>query len=126
MQKSQRTLQHGTQNVKTHNRTTKKTETIINTDPPKTGSETRVLVKGKQFLLLIRHSPCYTYIQSSSVQVFAMQKVKHVSAKQRPGQTFVDEFLQKDNHFRTSKGTSLTSLVTSHAVFLLDKNRKYA
>jgi predicted metal-binding transcription factor (methanogenesis marker protein 9) len=52
-------LQHGTQNVKTHNRTTKKTETIINTDPPKTGSETRVLVKGKQFLLLIRHKNLY-------------------------------------------------------------------
>jgi hypothetical protein len=90
----------------------------------KTGSETRVLVKGKQFLLLIRHPPCYTYIQSSPVQVFAMQKAKHVSAKQRPGQTSLDEFLQKDNHFRTSKGTSLTSLVTSHAVFLLEKKSK--
>jgi hypothetical protein len=31
-----------------------------------------VLAKGKQFLLLIRHSPCYSHIQSSPVKVFAV------------------------------------------------------
>ena len=37
MRKSQQTLQHGTQNVKTHNRTTQKkhTKKMRNTDPTK-------------------------------------------------------------------------------------------
>ena len=35
MQKSQRTSQHGTQNVKTHNRTTRKIKKMGNTDPTK-------------------------------------------------------------------------------------------
>jgi hypothetical protein len=31
-----------------------------------------VLVKGKQFVFLIRHPPCYSYIQSSLVKVLAV------------------------------------------------------
>jgi hypothetical protein len=33
---------------------------------------TQVLVKGKQFLLLIRHTPRYSYIQSNLVTVFTV------------------------------------------------------
>jgi hypothetical protein len=40
-----------------------------NTDPSK---KPEVLVKDKQSLLLIRHAPCYSYIQSSPVKVFAV------------------------------------------------------
>ena len=35
MRKSLRTSQHGTQNVKTHNRTTQETKKVSNTDPTK-------------------------------------------------------------------------------------------
>jgi hypothetical protein len=35
-------------------------------------SSVQVLVNGKQFLLLRRHSPCYSYIQSSSVKVLTV------------------------------------------------------
>ena len=34
---------------------------------------TRVLAKGKQLLLLIRHLPCYLYVQSSLVKVLAVR-----------------------------------------------------
>jgi hypothetical protein len=34
----------------------------------KTGMNSGVLAKGKQFLLLIRHPPCYSYIQSRMVK----------------------------------------------------------
>jgi hypothetical protein len=64
MRKSQRTLQHGTQNIKTHNRTKQKTKMMCNTDPTKQLGLTQVILKGKLFLLLIR----YTYSQSSPVK----------------------------------------------------------
>ena len=41
MQKSQRTSQHGTQNIKTHNRTTQETKKMCNTDPQKNSGELR-------------------------------------------------------------------------------------
>jgi hypothetical protein len=65
MRKSQRTSQHETQNVKTHNRTTQKLKRWATRTPPKKRGWTQVLVKGKQFLLLIRHPQCDSYIQSS-------------------------------------------------------------
>jgi hypothetical protein len=46
--------------------TTQKAEKISNTVPIKIGGGgggTEVLAKGKQFLLFIRHPPCYSYIQ---------------------------------------------------------------
>ena len=39
----------------------------------------QVLAKGKQFLLLIRHPPCYSYIQSSQVK----KKQKKQKQKQK-------------------------------------------
>jgi hypothetical protein len=72
MWKSYRASQHGTQNIKPHNRTTQKTIKMSNTDPSKNQSWTHMLKKGKQFLLLIRHPPCYSYIQSISVKVLAV------------------------------------------------------
>jgi len=39
-----------------------------------------MLVKDKEFLLLIRHIPCYSYIQSSLVKVLAViEERKHPS-----------------------------------------------
>ena len=38
---------------------------MSNTDSTKKPGETQVLAKGKQFLLLKRHPPCYAYIQAS-------------------------------------------------------------
>jgi hypothetical protein len=67
MRKSQRTSEHGTQKVKTHNRTTHKRKWWATRTPLKNRGWTLVLEKGKQFLLLIRHPPCYSYIQSSPV-----------------------------------------------------------
>jgi hypothetical protein len=42
--------------------------TPIYTDPTEKPWWTRELAKGKQFLLLIRHPPCYSYIQSIPVR----------------------------------------------------------
>ena len=72
MWKSYRASQHGTQNIKPHNRTTQKTIKISNTDPSKNQGWTHMLKKGKQFLFLIRHPPCYSYIQSSPAKVLAV------------------------------------------------------
>jgi hypothetical protein len=46
-----------------HNKTTQKHEKISNTNPPENWRRTQVLAKGKQFLLLIIHPFCYSYIQ---------------------------------------------------------------
>jgi hypothetical protein len=40
--------------------------------PPKNRGWTQMFTKGKQFLLLIRQPPCYSYIQSSPVKVLAV------------------------------------------------------
>jgi hypothetical protein len=51
---------------------------MSNTDPKKTPEGTQVLAKGKQFLLLIRNPPCYSYIQSRSITVLAViEERKH-------------------------------------------------
>ena len=49
------------------NRTTQNTKKMSNTDPTKNGGLTQVLAKGKQFLLRIRHLPCYTYILNQNI-----------------------------------------------------------
>ena len=55
---------------------------MSNTDPPKNEGCTQVFAKGKQFLLLIRHPPCYSYIQSSPVKVLAViEETKHQRKK---------------------------------------------
>ena len=48
----------------------KKTKKISNTEPNKNPGWTQVLAKGKQFLLLKRHPPCYSW--SNPVKVLAM------------------------------------------------------
>jgi hypothetical protein len=45
------------------NRTIQKNKKMSNTDPTKKPGWTQVFAKGKQFLLHIRHPPCYLYIQ---------------------------------------------------------------
>ena len=59
---SQRTLQYGTQNAKTYNRTAQKTKKMSHTEP----------TEDTQLFILIRPQPCYSYIQSSLVQVLAV------------------------------------------------------
>ena len=54
---------NGTQNVKTHNTTTRITKKMSNTDATRNRGCTQVLRKGKQFLALLIHPPCYSYIQ---------------------------------------------------------------
>jgi hypothetical protein len=44
---------------------------MSNEDPTKTGW-TRVLTNGKQFLLLVSHSLCSSYIEVSPVKVLAV------------------------------------------------------
>jgi hypothetical protein len=58
-----------TQNVKTHNRTTQKIKEISNRNSTKIPGMNS---KGEQFLLLRRHPPCNSYIQSSLVNVVAV------------------------------------------------------
>jgi hypothetical protein len=72
MRKSQRTSQHVTQSVKTHNREKQKLERWATQTQPEERDWTQMLVTDKQFLLLIRHRPCYSYIQSSPVKVLAV------------------------------------------------------
>jgi hypothetical protein len=44
--------------------------------------EAQVLMKGKQFLLLIRHLLCYSYIQSNPVSILTViEKRKHLHKK---------------------------------------------
>ena len=45
---------------------------MSNTDPIQAQVWTQVLRKGKQFLILIRHQPCYSYIQSSPGKVLVV------------------------------------------------------
>jgi hypothetical protein len=73
--------QHGTKNVKTQNRATLKKRR--NTDSTKKNRGwTQVLVKGKQFLLLIRHPLCYSYRQSTPVKVLTViEERKHLCKK---------------------------------------------
>jgi hypothetical protein len=68
------TSQHGTQSAKTHARTTQTTKEMGNTDTTKKRGEIRCSRKNKQLLLLIRHSPFYSYLQSSPVIVMAVIK----------------------------------------------------
>jgi hypothetical protein len=45
---------------------------------------TQVLTKGKPLLLLIRHPPCYSYIQLSPVKLFAViEERKHLRKKEK-------------------------------------------
>jgi hypothetical protein len=60
----------GTQDTHTHTKKKKKKKKkMSNTDPKKNRGCTWVLAKGKQFLLFVRRSPCYSYIQFSPVKV---------------------------------------------------------
>ena len=70
---------------KQSNKTTQKTQNRCTTWPsPNNRRWTQVLAKGKQFLLLIRHPPCYSYIQSSPVKVLAVRKErKHLRKKEK-------------------------------------------
>ena len=75
LRKSGRTSKH----VKTQNRTTqKKLKRLATQTQPKNRGWTQVLAKSKQFMLLIRHLSCYSYIQSSPVNVFADMNIIHV------------------------------------------------
>jgi hypothetical protein len=70
----QRTSQHGTHNVKTHKRTA---QTAKKYEQYGYHENNREL-----FLLLVRHPPCYSYIQSSPVKVLALiEKRKHLRIK---------------------------------------------
>jgi hypothetical protein len=51
--------------------------------PPKNRKWTQMLAKFEQFLLLIRHPPCYLYIQSSPVQVLAVIEERIFFVKSR-------------------------------------------
>ena len=52
--------------------------------PPKNWTWTQELAKSKQFLLLIRHLPCYSYIQSSPVKVlWVIEARKHLRKKEK-------------------------------------------
>ena len=42
-----------------------------------------MLAKGKQFLLLIRHPPCCSHIQSSPVKVSVIEERKHLRKKSK-------------------------------------------
>jgi hypothetical protein len=67
--------------MKTTWETTHKTKTRASQTTYKTGSE---LVKGKQFLLLIKHPPCYSCIQSNPVKLLAVTKeIKHLCKKKK-------------------------------------------
>ena len=56
---------------------------MSNTDPTKNRAWTQVLVKGKQFLLLIRHLSCYSYIQWSSVSLVMERGKKNIYVKSK-------------------------------------------
>jgi hypothetical protein len=56
------TSQHGTQFVKTHNRTTQKKKRWTKRTPIKNRVWTQMLAKCNHFVFLIRHPPCYSYI----------------------------------------------------------------
>ena len=80
MQKSQRTSQRGTQNSDTYkcNRTTQTTKKMGNTDHTK--KHWGELRRSRR--LLIRHPPCYSYIQSSMIKVLAViEERKHLRKK---------------------------------------------
>ena len=63
--KSKRTYQNGPQNTKTHNRTVHKVKRFARI-PLENRCEVRCLRRCRQFLLLIEHPPCYSYIESST------------------------------------------------------------
>jgi hypothetical protein len=54
-----------------------------NTDPLKNWACNEVLGKGKLFLLLIRHPPCYSFIQSSLVKVLAVIEERSIYVKSK-------------------------------------------
>ena len=79
MWKLQRTSHHGTQNVKTFDRTTQKTKMMSNTDPTKIQG---VFAPCKQLLLLIRHPPCYTRCENRNCEFQTLiLLINHVSAE---------------------------------------------
>jgi uncharacterized membrane protein len=62
--------------------TTQKAKKMSNKDPTKNRGRAQVFAKGKQFLLLIRHPPYYSYIQSSPVKVLlVIEERKHLRKK---------------------------------------------
>jgi len=69
----------------TWRRTNKTENTTHKTKMPdhtKNRGWTHVLAKGKQFLFLIRHPPCYSYIQSIPIKVLAViEERKHLRKK---------------------------------------------
>ena len=69
---------HKTKKNRTKN-TRQKTKRISNTDPIKNLGWTQMHAKGKHFLLLIRHPPCYSCIQSSPLTGLAMKEERKKS-----------------------------------------------
>ena len=60
-----KTLRAKTNKAQKHKKNPHKTKKMSNKDPQKTRGEPIImLAKSKQFLLLIRHPPCYSYILS--------------------------------------------------------------
>jgi len=80
MRKSYRTSPHGTQNVKTHNRTTQETKQWATRIAPKNHGWTQVLAKGRQFLLLIRHPSLdeVRYVLASIIALSINHVISHI------------------------------------------------
>ena len=67
---------------KTHQWTTQKTKKMSNSDNTKNSGWTQVVVKGKQFLILIRHTQCYSYIQLSPVNDWFISIPTSINSRQ--------------------------------------------
>jgi len=72
------------QNNKIKPNKTQKAKKMSNTDYIRNRGWTQVLVNDKQFHVLIKHPPCYSYIQSKPVkELAAINKRKHLRKKKK-------------------------------------------